>query len=127
MPELMKKRPTEGETSLTFIGPDAKAAAALKVMRGLGFEAVAVLAEEDGPSIPWRESRHYSDPEKRPGLLLSGARFREGLTQAKLAERTGIPRRHISEMENGRRPIGKSNAKKLAGALNIDPRRLLTL
>jgi DNA-binding XRE family transcriptional regulator len=123
----MKKRPTEGEISLTFIGPDAGAAAALKAMRGLGFKAVAKLEDEDGPAIPWHESRHYSDPEKRPGLLLSGARFREGLTQIKLAERTGIPRRHISEMENGRRPIGKSNAKKLAGALNIDPRRLLTL
>jgi plasmid maintenance system antidote protein VapI len=92
-------------------------------MRGLGFKAMT----EDEEAIPWRESRHYSDPEKRPGLLLSGARFREGLTQDKLAERTGIPRRHISEMENGRRPIGKSNAKKLAEALNIDPRRLLTL
>lgn len=127
MSELMKKRPTEGEISLTFIGPDTGVAAALKAMRGLGFKAVTKLEAEDGPAIPWRESRHYSDPEKRPGLLLSGARFREGLTQAELSERTGIHRRHISEMENGRRPIGKSNAKKLAGALNIDPRRLLTL
>jgi DNA-binding XRE family transcriptional regulator len=123
----MKKRPTEEEVSLTFTGPNARMATALETMRNLGFQVISKINEEDGPAIPWRESRHYSDPEKRPGLLLSGARFREGLTQAKLAERTGIPRRHISDMENGRRPIGKSNAKKLAGALNIDPLRLLTM
>jgi len=127
MSGLMKKRPTEKEVSLTFIGPNASMAAAFEAMRSLGFKAVTKIDDEDGPAIPWRESRHYNNPEKRPGLMLAGARFREGLTQAKLAERTGIPRRHISEMENGRRPIGKSNAKKLAGILNIDPLRLLTL
>jgi DNA-binding XRE family transcriptional regulator len=127
MSELMKKHPTEEEVSLTFTGPNLHITAALEAMRNLGFKVITRIEEEDGPAIPWRESRHYIDPGKRPGLLLSGARFREGLTQAKLAEHTGIPRRHISEMENGRRPIGKSNAKKLAGVLNIDPRRLLTL
>jgi DNA-binding XRE family transcriptional regulator len=121
----MKKRLTDKKVSLTFTGPNIRLKAALEAMRGLGFKAVAKI--EAAEAIPWRESRHYRDPEKLPGLLLSGARFREGLTQAKLTELTGIPRRHISEMENGRRPIGKSNAKKLAAALNIDPRRLLTL
>ncbi|WP_442877394.1 helix-turn-helix domain-containing protein [Desulfolutivibrio sp.] len=42
---------------------------------------------------------------------------------AELSQATGIPRRHISEMENGKRPIGKKNARLLAEALNIDPRR----
>ena len=37
----------------------------------------------------------------------------------KLAELTGIPQRHISEMENGKRPIGKEMAKRLGKALNI--------
>jgi plasmid maintenance system antidote protein VapI len=31
----------------------------------------------------------------------------------------GIPQRHISEMENGKRPIGKEMAKRLGKALNI--------
>ncbi|WP_303842493.1 helix-turn-helix transcriptional regulator [Selenomonas ruminantium] len=47
-----------------------------------------------------------------PGVLLSGARYREGMTQAQLSEKTGIPRRHISEIENGKRPIGKQNASR---------------
>jgi hypothetical protein len=64
-------------------------------------------------------------PDRTPGSLLVGARYREDLTQAQLSEISGMPRRHISEMENNKRPIGKVNAKKLANALNIDYRTLL--
>jgi Helix-turn-helix len=46
----------------------------------------------------------------RAGQTLAGARGKEGLSQRQLAALTGIPQRHISEMENGKRPIGKANA-----------------
>ena len=49
------------------------------------------------------------------------------MTEAQLAEKTGIPRRHISEMENGKRPIGKKNARLLGEALGIEPRLLLAV
>jgi len=42
-----------------------------------------------------------------------------------LSDNTGIPQRHISEMENNKRPIGKKNAMKFAKALNIDYRVFL--
>ncbi|WP_449245960.1 helix-turn-helix domain-containing protein [Desulfarculus baarsii] len=64
----------------------------------------------------------YAD-DQLPGVFLAGARYREGLTQAQLAQATGIPRRHISAMENHKRPIGKQNARKLAEALKVDPKR----
>ena len=47
------------------------------------------------------------------------------MTQMQLAEATGIPQRHISEMENGKRIIGVVSAKKLAAALHCDHRGLL--
>ncbi|MGD9662812.1 MAG: helix-turn-helix domain-containing protein [Porticoccaceae bacterium] len=50
--------------------------------------------------------------DNEPGVYLAGARHREGLTQHQLAKQSGIPQRHISEMENGKRTIGKENAKK---------------
>jgi transcriptional regulator with XRE-family HTH domain len=84
------------------------------------------LDQEVEGSNPWRESGHF-DGMPFPGVYISGARYRESMTQMQLAERTGIPRRHISEMENGKRSIGKSNARKLAEALNIDPRILLSI
>ena len=38
---------------------------------------------------------------------------------------SAVTQRHISEMENGKRPIGKENAKRLAAALHTDYRVFL--
>ncbi|MEW6264805.1 MAG: helix-turn-helix transcriptional regulator [Thermodesulfobacteriota bacterium] len=71
-------------------------------------------------------------PSSRPTSRQTGsetpwASCWRGLTQQQLADRTGIPRRHISDMEHGRRPIGKANARKLAAALKLNPRLLLSV
>jgi plasmid maintenance system antidote protein VapI len=117
--------PTE-EVSLTFIGPVAMMQQALEAMHSLGFKDSPEASDAAGTdAVPWRESAHFQDVHS--GSVLSGARYRENMTQAVLSERSGIPRRHISEMENGRRPIGKANARKLAAALHIDPRLLLSV
>ncbi|MDL2313551.1 helix-turn-helix transcriptional regulator [Desulfovibrio sp. OttesenSCG-928-C14] len=129
MQEHMKKPHTD-EVSMTFTGPISMMEQALEVMRSLGFETEEHLPsnQEAGGSIPWRDTSYFKEIENRlPSVFLSGARHREGLTQVELAERSGIPRRHISEMENNKRPIGKMNARKLADVLNIDPRRLLSV
>lgn len=60
-----------------------------------------------------------------PGLALRGARVKEGLTQVELSEKLGIEQGNVSAMENGRRPIGKAMAKRLATVLNIDYRVFL--
>lgn len=72
--------------------------------------------QNNEPIFPWRRST---------GTYLAGARHRERLTQRQLADRAGILKRHISEMENGKRPIGKETARKLAEALGVDYRVLL--
>lgn len=64
-------------------------------------------------------------PDSHPGRILRGLRTREDLTQKSLAEKTGLRPHHISEMENGKRPIGKEVARRLAKALNADFRILL--
>ena len=58
-------------------------------------------------------------------VALRAYRNREGYTQKRLAESTGIPQHHISEMENGKRSIGKERARKLAEVLHCDYRQLL--
>jgi len=57
--------------------------------------------------------------------MLRGARFRESMTHAQLATASGILRRHITDMENNRRPIGKQAARKLAEVLKVDYRAFL--
>ena len=78
------------------------------------------------------EERSYSIAEVFPEYVgreqqvaLRAYRSREGLTQKQLAELTGIPQHHISEMENGKRSIGKERARKLADAVHCDYRHLL--
>lgn len=57
-------------------------------------------------------------------IALRAYRTRENLTQKALAALTGIPQHHISEMENGKRPIGKERARKLAEALQVSDYRV---
>ena len=104
------KKPHTDTIELRFHGPVDKEAEALAALQSLGFVEIS-------DSIPWREAIPFSD-EELPSVCLAGARNREGLTQRQLADITGIPQRHISEMENGKRTIGKERAKKLARALN---------
>ncbi len=78
-----------------------------------------------GEALPWRQAFPEYDEKSLPGVVLAGARGKEGITQRELARRVGIPQRHISEMERGKRPIGKEMAKKMAKALKIDYRVLL--
>ena len=117
MLEPTKKHPTEIE--LCFKGPESKRHAAIAALQQMGFVTV-----EDAGTASWK----IAFPgllENEPGTYLAGARHREGLTQRQLAEKSGIPQRHISEMENGKRSIGKENARRLAAALNADYRAFM--
>ena len=108
-----KKRPTE-EVEIRFRGPRKSLDSAVRAVESLGFVPVT-------DSLPWRSV--LSEPTS--GQALKGARTKESMTQAALAERVGIPQRHISEMENGKRPVGKKNARILAEALKVDYRLFL--
>jgi len=115
----MKKRRTE-TAELRMIGPAKNMGKAVKALSKLGFEDFS-----DSEPLPWREAFPGHDANSEPGIFLSGARGKEGVTQKWLSDKTGIPQRHISEMENNKRPIGKKNAMKFARALNIDYRVFL--
>ena len=72
-------------------------------------------------TILWEElSKDRIAKYGKAGIALRGARFREGLSQKELAKQTGISQDNISKMENGKRPIGKKVAMKLAKALRIN-------
>ena len=114
MSELTKKHHTENLVPLSLMVHPANVASIKRYVKEL---------ESSSDSIPWREvaGRRGSVTAS----VLRGARGKEEMTQARLSELTGIPQRHISEMERGKRPIGKENARKLARALNTDYRVFL--
>jgi len=92
----------------------------------------AAKVKEFARAIEEGKERTYTVSEVFPEYLSKGKsialrayRTREDLTQRELAEKAKIPQRHISEMENGKRPIGKEIAKRIAEVLGIDYRALL--
>jgi DNA-binding XRE family transcriptional regulator len=109
------------EVTITIKGLTAKPEI-YTVPKKVGRELVSYIEEiynED--SIP----AHVVIPEladdiKRPAIVLRGLRYREHLTQKQLAEKLSIHQHHLSEMENGKRPIGKEMAKKLADILHAN-------
>lgn len=111
------KMPHTDVIEVAFTVPADRVDEAKRIMREHGFEPVRDW-------VPWRDLLMKGDVNL-PASNLAGARCKEGLTQMQLAEKTGIPRKHISEMENGKRGIGKQNARKLSAVLDIDPRLLL--
>ena len=55
-----------------------------------------------------------------PGKNMKIYRINRGMTQDQLGQLLGgIPRQHISNMENGSRPISKKNAKELAKIFKV--------
>ncbi len=81
---------------------------------------------------PWEEATPWEniatdriEKYKRAGIVLRGARYREGLSQKELAKKCGISQDNLSRMENGKRVIGEKVAKRLSRILNIDHRLLI--
>lgn len=65
--------------------------------------------------------------DNRPewAVALHGFRYRDGLTQRALGEMLGVEQTNISKMEQGKRPIGKIIAKRLAKIFKTDYRLFL--
>jgi len=115
----MKEPHTDADVvELKFVGPSGKKVEAIQALQSLGFVNL-------GEALPWRLAFPEYNEKSLPGVVLAGARGKEGITQRELAGRVGLPQRHISEMERSKRPIGKEMAKKLGEALNLDYRALL--
>jgi ribosome-binding protein aMBF1 (putative translation factor) len=65
------------------------------------------------------------DPVFRAASILRGARHKEQMSQIELAQKLKITQSDLSKMENGKRPIGKNLAKRIAEILNVDYRIFL--
>ncbi len=114
MLEPTKRRNTTAYVNFSFRVPADRTETVKKTLAQLG-------AEDVKESTPWEEVY----PDFSPRVALRGARKREGVTQTELADRIGVAQVHISQMENGKRTIGKVIAKRLAESLKVDYRVFL--
>lgn len=90
-------------------------------------EVPGLLVSDDDEIEPIRGNDWFEklEADVTPGISLRVYRDNLGLSLKALSEKTGIPVPHLSGMEHDKRPIGKTNAKKLAEALSCSYRRLL--
>ncbi|MDP2862750.1 MAG: helix-turn-helix transcriptional regulator, partial [Desulfobacterales bacterium] len=83
---------------------------------------VKFVEEESDKLVNAVNTKWYKDIKAAttPGDYLRIYRERNGLTQTKLGEISGgVPRQHISNMENGLRPISLKTARKFADIFNV--------
>ncbi|MFZ5451961.1 MAG: helix-turn-helix domain-containing protein [Thermodesulfobacteriota bacterium] len=114
MSERMKVQTTGDFADISIRVPAAQAPQVCAVIENL----LALLpGQEGGADADQLYTVEEVFPDMQPGDILRGARYREGLTQAQLAAMIGVKPSHISEMEKGKRPIGKDMAKRLARVL----------
>jgi DNA-binding XRE family transcriptional regulator len=119
MLEPTKELTTEGYAEICIRVP---AAHAEKVKAAI--EDILALVEGTFSSGSQEEDdRLYSIEEVFPnfhaGNILRGFRAREEMTQAGLAVKVGVKAANISEMERGKRTIGKEMAKRLAKVFKV--------
>ena len=82
-----------------------------------------IFAHTKESSVPAEEVfPELADDARRPAVMLRGSRYKADMTQKKLAELLGIRQHHLSEMENGKRSIGRKMAKRLAEVFDCDYR-----
>jgi len=122
MLEPTKKQTTGEFADLCFRVPAVHA----DRIRAVVDNILALLGRED-QGRPANQGQEEEDrlysldevfPDFHPGDTLKGARLMHELTQAQLAAMIGVKASHISEMEKGKRPMGKEMARRLAKALN---------
>src|SRR6056297_859397 len=80
---------------------------------------IDVLVDDPDDELVSIESTDYwkAMEKNRVGNLLAGARLKQGLTQAQLADKLGIRQNMVSDYERGRRTYSDAMAKRLSKTL----------
>jgi DNA-binding XRE family transcriptional regulator len=88
---------------------------------------VSALKEYQEELIPWREGAkgRMSGSGGESAYMVKAAREGAEMTQEDLAEKLHVPQSNISQIETGKRPVGKNLAKRLAKIFNLDYRVFL--
>ena len=85
-------------------------------------EDVQITHDSDDEKVDVFQTEWYRRIKKKltPGTYMKVFRQNKGMTQAELGKALGgLPRQHISNMENGSRPISKRTALKLAELFDV--------
>jgi len=101
----------------------------LKRRYGSSVKVLEEEGEDEEESVVITHTDWYREIRKKttPGDAMRLYRENRGLSQESLAAKLGprLRKQHVCDMENGRRPISKAVAKKLAGVFGTSPARFI--
>ena len=119
--KLMKKQTTSGFAEISLHVPSEKIANVRKIIENMfALAEINYFINTEDQKNDDTVSLNEVFSDLHAGSAIKGLRYREELTQAQLADMIDVRRHHISEMENGKRPVGKEMAKRLAKALKSE-------
>ena len=97
------------------------------VERRYSRESISIMDDDSDELIDPTEMDFYKEMKasETPGGNLRFYRRLVGMTQQELAEKLGMSKHHISDMENGRRAISKKTAKELATLFDTSVERFI--
>jgi ribosome-binding protein aMBF1 (putative translation factor) len=122
----MKTRRIKRDIAIQIGGRSPRLFLVPKVQADTVVRLLSDFEVDEKDAISWREPiQDLINLHSEPGVMIRGARVKEGLSQIELAQKLGIPQSNVSEMENGKRPIGKNMARRLSRILKINYRVFL--
>ncbi len=88
---------------------------------------LASLKDYSDEALPWRNfaAARIKAAGGESAHMVRSSREIAGMTQTELAKRLGMPQANVSQVETGRRSVGKTLAKRLAKIFNVDYRVFL--
>jgi DNA-binding XRE family transcriptional regulator len=92
-------------------------------------EDVQITRDSDDEKVDVFQTEWYKRIKKKltPGTYMKVFRQNKGMTQAQLGTALGgLPRQHISNMENGSRPISKKTALRLAELFDVSVEKFIS-
>ena len=97
------------------------------VERRYSRENISIMDDDGDELIDPTEMDFYKEMKasETPGGNLRFYRRLVGMTQQELAEKLGMSKHHISDMENNRRAISKKTAKELGKLFKVSPIRFI--
>ena len=97
------------------------------VERRYSRENISIMDDDGDELIDPTEMDFYKEMKasETPGGNLRFYRRLVGMTQQELAEKLGMSKHHISDMENNRRAISKKTAKELCKLFKVSPIRFI--
>jgi ribosome-binding protein aMBF1 (putative translation factor) len=125
MSGLTKTRPTHDSVRILFEGKRRKRL--FVVPKGKAENIASLLTEyETEESVSMDEVfKDLLSKYGKVGSIIRGYRIREGLSQVELADKLSIRQAELSQIENGKRTVGKTLAKRFAAVFNTDYRNFL--